>query len=154
MENEMEGVATMTIHSSSAANESWAKENKVWRGEGEEEFTPYARMYNPQTLESITGEVVSVERITPLRVLSYGVQLLIQTETEMLPIHLGMGWFIENQDLNIAPRDTIEITGSRITFDDQPAIIAAEVRKDNAVLTLRDTSGFPVWTGWRCSEHS
>lgn len=153
MENEMEGVAT-TVHSSLAANESWAEENKVWRGEGEGEPTPYALMYNLQTMESITGEVVSVEMITPLQVLSSGVRLLLQTETEMLPIHLGMGWFIENQDLNIAPRDTIEITGSRINFDDKPAIIAAEVRKDNAVLTLRDTSGFPVWTGWRSSEHS
>ena len=32
---------------------------------------------------------------------------------------------IENQDIKIKPKDKIEITGSRITFEGKPAIIAA-----------------------------
>jgi hypothetical protein len=39
--------------------------------------------------------------------------------------------------------------GSRITFGVKPAIIAAEVKKGDEVLKLRDDSGFPVWSGWR-----
>jgi hypothetical protein len=34
-------------------------------------------------------------------------------------------------------------------FEGKPAIIAAEVKKDDEVLTLRDASGFPAWSGWR-----
>jgi hypothetical protein len=57
-------------------------------------------------------------------------------------------WYIENQDAQINSRDRIEVTGSRITFDGQPAIIASEVRKDGQILQLRDESGRPAWAGW------
>ncbi|MEJ2365960.1 MAG: DNA-binding protein, partial [Deltaproteobacteria bacterium] len=56
---------------------------------------------------------------------------------------------IENQEVKIAPGDEIEVKGSRVTFDGKPAIIAAEVKKGNEVLVLRDASGFPLWSGWR-----
>lgn len=155
MEKEIELVATMTVLSSLTANESLAQQEIVWKGGGEwGPGTPYARMYNLQTMESITGEVVSVEMITPIKVMSYGVHIILQTDTETISIHLGPGWFIENQDVKIVPRDKIEIKGSRIIFEDKPAIIASEVKKDGAVLTLRDKSGFPVWSGWRNREHS
>ena len=39
--------------------------------------------------------------------------------------------------------------GARTTFAGKPAIIAAEVKKGDEVLKLRDDSGFPVWSGWR-----
>lgn len=85
MEKEIELVATMTVLSSLTANESLPQQEIVWKGGGEwGPGTPYARMYNPQTMESITGEV----------------------------------------------------------------------KKDNEVLTLRDASGFLVWSGWRSGEHS
>lgn len=155
MEKEIELVATMTVLSSLTANESLPQQEIVWKGGGEwGPGTPYARMYNPQTMESITGEVVSVEMITPMKIMSYGVHIIVQTDTETISIHLGPGWFIENQDVKIVPRDKLEIKGSRITFEDKPAIIAAEVKKDNEMLTLRDASGFPVWSGWRSGEHS
>jgi len=31
----------------------------------------------------------------------------------------------------------------------QPAVIAAEVKKGDIVLKLRDDNGIPVWSGWR-----
>ena len=42
---------------------------------------------------------------------------------------MGPGWFIENQDIKIEPKDKVEVKGSRITFEGKPAIIAAEVKK-------------------------
>ncbi|WP_421656575.1 hypothetical protein [Leptothermofonsia sp. ETS-13] len=45
--------------------------------------------------------------------------------------------------------DAIEVRGSRITFDGQPILIAAEVKKGDQVLTWRDDAGIPVWAGWR-----
>lgn len=47
------------------------------------------------------------------------------------------------------PGDKVEVTGSRITFQDKPAIIAAEVKKGDEILKLRDGNGFPAWAGWR-----
>lgn len=106
-------------------------------------------MYNPNTVETISGEVVRVDKIIPLRGMSYGIHLIVKTEKEEISVHLGPGWFIENQDLKIEPKDKIEVKGSRITFQGNPAIIAAEVRKGECKLKLRDESGFPVWSRWR-----
>jgi hypothetical protein len=111
--------------------------------------TPYGRMYNPQTVETICGEVVSVDKITPMKGMYYGVHLALKTDKETISVHLGPAWYIENQDVKIEPKDKIEVKGSRITFEDKPALIAAEVKKGDDVLVLRDTSGFPVWSGWR-----
>jgi hypothetical protein len=43
----------------------------------------------------------------------------------------------------------IEVKGSRVTFEGKPALIAAEVRKGDEVLKLRDEAGMPLWSGWR-----
>jgi hypothetical protein len=51
--------------------------------------------------------------------------------------------------MKIVPGDKVEITGSRITFQRDAAIIAAEVKKGDEILQLRDGNGFPVWSGWR-----
>ena len=45
----------------------------------------------------------------------------------------------------IETNDTITVTGSRVTIDGKPAIIAAQVKKENEVLKLRDENGIPAW---------
>jgi hypothetical protein len=111
--------------------------------------TPYAKMYNPQTVHTISGVVLSVDKITPMRGMSYGVDLMVRTDKETISVHLGPAWYIENQDLGIAPKDVLEVKGSRIMFEGKATLIAAEVRKGDEVLTLRDANGFPAWSGWR-----
>jgi predicted Abi (CAAX) family protease len=74
---------------------------------------------------------------------------MVKTEKETISVHLGPGWYIENQDVKIEPKDKVEIKGSRITFQGKPALIAAEVKKGDKTLELRNESGFPVWSGWR-----
>jgi len=111
--------------------------------------TAYGRMYNSQTVEIIIGEVISVDKITPAKGMSYGIHAVIKTDKETISVHLGPGWYIENQDMIIEPKEKVEVKGSRITFEGKPAIIAAEVKKGDKVLVLRDASGFPAWSGWR-----
>lgn len=36
--------------------------------------------------------------------------------------------------------------GSRVTFQGKPAVIAAEVKKGDEVLKLRDETGLPAWS--------
>ncbi len=111
--------------------------------------THYSRMYNPQTVETLAGEVVSVDKVTPQKGMSQGVHLLLKTDKESVPVHLGPDWFLENQETVLQPGDKIEVKGSRVEFDGKPAIIAAEVKKGNQVLILRDEKGYPAWAGWR-----
>jgi len=62
---------------------------------------------------------------------------------------LGPQWYLENQDVKIEPTDKVEIKGSRVTMQGQPALIVAEVKKGDEVLKLRDDAGIPLWAGWR-----
>jgi len=115
-----------------------------WCGGGQ-----YNQLYNPKTVERLSGEVISMDKIIPGKGMSYGVHFMLKTDKETISVHLGPGWFIENQDMTIKLKDKVAIKGSRVTFDGKPAIIAAEVKKGSSTLNLRDENGRPVWAGWR-----
>ena len=108
---------------------------------------PYSRMYNPKTVETLSGEVVSVEKFTPTKRTSPGVHFILKTEKGTIPVHLGPSWYMEKQPVTIAAGDKVEVTGSRITYQGKPAIIAQEVKKGDQVLRLRDAAGTPAWAG-------
>ena len=104
----------------------------------------YDRMYDPKTVETVSGEVVSVDRIAD-QGMDYGLSLTLKTAQEKILVYLGPGWFIEKQNLTLAPKDQVEITGSQITFQGKPALIATQVKKGDKSLKLRDPAGIPAW---------
>jgi len=107
------------------------------------------RMFNPQTVETIRGEVIKVEETAPMRGMGHGVHLLVKTGEGTIPVHLGPAWFIDNQEIQIKPHDKVEVRGSRISFQGKPALVAEQVTVGNEVLQLRDGSGRPTWAAWR-----
>ena len=122
----------------------------MWRGSGGwGPNSSYGKMYDPKTVETVKGEVARVDHITPVKGMSGGVHMNLKTDKEIISVHLGPSWYLQNQDVEIEPKDKVEVKGSRITFAGKPAIIAAEIRKGDEVLRLRDETGFPVWSGWR-----
>lgn len=134
------------------ALECWAQPRggMMWRGSGGwGPGTPYNRMFETKSVDTVSGEVVNVDQIVPNKGMSRGVHLVLKTDKETLSVHLGPAWYLENQDVKLEKKDRIEVTGSRITFGGKPAIIASEVRKGDEVLTLRDKAGLPVWSAWR-----
>jgi hypothetical protein len=143
-------VTAISILSLLLVTDSFAQRGMNWKGSGGWGIgAQYGRMYNPKTVETISGDVVSMDRIIPIKGMSYGVHMMVKTNKETISVHLGPEWYIESQDVKIMPKDKVEVKGSRITFGGKPAIIAAEVKKGEKVLKLRDENGFPVWSGWR-----
>jgi hypothetical protein len=124
-----------------------------WHGSGGwGHHSQYGRMYNPNNLTTVSGEVVSVDTFTPMGGMSGGMHLKLKTGNETLDVHLGPAWYLENQNIQIQPGDKIEVTGSKVSFAGQPAMMAASVKKGDQTLMLRDASGFPVWHGWRGNQ--
>ncbi|OGP70218.1 MAG: hypothetical protein A2Y80_07835 [Deltaproteobacteria bacterium RBG_13_58_19] len=110
----------------------------------------YGMMWDAKTVETVKGEVTSVDKYTPGRGgQSYGLRLTLKTDKETLSVILGPAWYIEQQHFAVAPRDQVEIKGSRIPIQGQAAIIAAEVKKGNQMLRLRNDNGIPLWAGPR-----
>jgi hypothetical protein len=123
---------------------------KGWRGSGGWGMgSQYNRMYNSATVETISGIVEAVEKVTPMKGMYSGVHVMLKTDKETVSVHLGPEWYIERQDVKLEKGDKIEVKGSRITFEGKPAIIAAELKKGDSVLILRDSAGVPAWAGWR-----
>jgi len=123
---------------------------KGWRGSGGWGMnSSYQRMYNPATIENVSGVVESVDKIAPMKGMHSGVHLVLKTDKEILSVHLGPEWYMERLDTKIEQGDKIEVKGSRVSFAGKPAVIAAEVKKGDSVLVLRDSAGIPAWVGWR-----
>jgi len=106
-----------------------------------------SRRYDPKTVETVKGEVVGVEKIPSPQGKGYGVHLTLKTEKETLLIEAGPGWYVEKQQVKIETKDILEIRGSRVMSRVKPAIIAAEVKKGDQILKLRDENGIPAWSG-------
>ena len=112
----------------------------------------FGRMFDPTAMETITGEVTSIQELSPVDGMGRGIHLQVKTDTETVPVHLGPSWYLSNQDVQIRQGDKIKVTGSRVKIQEKPAIIASSVTKGTEVLTLRDDKGMPVWAGWRQSQ--
>jgi hypothetical protein len=104
-------------------------------------------MYDHKTVETVKGEVVSVEKVPSPQGKEYGVHLTLKTEMEILLIEVGPGWYVEKQPVKIEAKDILEIRGSRVMSQGKPAIIAAEIKKGDQILRLRDGNGIPAWSG-------
>jgi hypothetical protein len=103
--------------------------------------------YDLKTVETVKGVVLAAPRPTPKGGMPERAQLTLKTEKEKLIVYLGPGWFVEKQGMKIADLDQIQVTGSRIMVQGKPALLAAEVRKGDQVLKLRNEQGQPLWRG-------
>lgn len=123
---------------------SWAQQ-----GAGKGMKNQYSRQYNVNTVETIEGEVVAVTN-NPSRknAAIMGVHMVVKTGSGTIPVHLGPVWYMSQQE-SFQKGDQVVITGSRISYNGAPAIVAATVKRNQLTLHLRDRNGFPAWRGWR-----
>jgi len=122
-----------------------------WGGRGSGGWgmgTPYQGTYNPANVETVSGQVIGIENTVPMKQMNQGIALVVKTEKETVTVHLGPTWYLERLDTKIVKGDKVEIKGARTTFWGKPVIIAAEVKKGDKTLVLRDANGVPVWAGW------
>ncbi|RPI09484.1 MAG: DNA-binding protein [Zetaproteobacteria bacterium] len=121
-----------------------------WRGSGGwGADSPYNRCYRPAKAETFSGEVSEITAAVPMPGMTDGIALLLTMKAVSIPVQLGPAWYIERLDAPIEVGDRIEVLGAKAFAEGLPAVIAAEVRRGDKVLVLRDATGFPVWAGWR-----
>jgi hypothetical protein len=101
--------------------------------------------YDVKTVGTIGGRVLSVEKTAPANRRGNWINLLLQTGKETIAVQLGPDWYIDKQTPRIQPNDTIKVTGSRVTMDGRSIFVAADVRRGNELLRLREANGIPFW---------
>jgi hypothetical protein len=118
----------------------------LWRGTGGwGDKSAYCSLYDAKNSQTVLGTIISVDRITPLPGMREGVGLHLKTATDMISVHLGPSWYVENQDIDLESNDSIQVTGSMIHCDGQDILAASKVQKGNQTLLLRDDNGHPLW---------
>jgi hypothetical protein len=108
-------------------------------------------LYNPQTVTTVTGPVEKLEELPSMGGgKDMGMKfrgVLLKTDQGGLMVHLGPGWYLDEKKCAVKVGDTVEVTGSKVTLNNQPALIAREIKVNGATLKLRDDQGLPVWRG-------
>ena len=72
------------------------------------------RNYDPKTVETIQGKVLSVEKTQLQKAGRWGPSDTADGQGDCLGA-LGPGWYIDKQTPQIEANDTITVTGSRVT---------------------------------------
>lgn len=108
------------------------------------------RLYNPQTVTTVKGVVEKLEELSmgPGGSMSMKFrEILLKTDKGSLMVHLGPIWYLDQQKFAVKVGDTLEVTGSQVTLNNQPAIIAREVKVNGQTVKLRNDQGIPAWRG-------
>ena len=109
---------------------------------------PAMPRYDTTTVQTITGTVVRVDTIRAMTGMrGAGVHLALRVGSDTVPVHLGPATYLAGQPVSFAAGDQVTVRGSRVVWQEKPAVLAAEVKKGNATLTLRDAQGLPRWRG-------
>jgi hypothetical protein len=110
-------------------------------------------MYNPNTVETITGTIKDIQYVKQASGRDYGVHLMVTTQKNQYEVHLGPRWFLEENQLNFTVGEEIEVKGSKKMINRRLTLIAAKITNRDRTVVLRDEYGIPMWSGrkgyWR-----
>jgi hypothetical protein len=74
-----------------------------------------------------------------------GLHLIVKTETETIEVHACPVRYMRELDFPLEKGDEVTIVGSRP--GGTGLVVAREITKGQATLTLREKSGAPIWVG-------
>ena len=104
----------------------------------------YNRMYDPNSVITISGIVTVIDYINIGETDTRGVHISVRTKNETMQVHLGPEWYIGKQTMLVHINDKVDVTGSRVNYNGDEIIIAREISKDGNVMKLRDSNGYPL----------
>ena len=104
----------------------------------------YSNLFNPSTVETVSGEVGRLEQAFSGSGRDYCVHALLKTTKGQVTAILAPQSFMKEQGLTIAPKDRVTVTGSLISVLGKPFLLAMEVQ-GYRTMKLREASGRPAW---------
>ena len=101
--------------------------------------------YDPKTETTITGTVQEIQQITGHHGWS-GTHIMVKTGDQVVDVHVGPAWFLEQKNFALAKSDRVTVLGSNVTTASHHSIIAREIEKEGKKLILRNADGIPQWS--------
>ncbi|HDP98862.1 MAG TPA: hypothetical protein ENN22_06730 [bacterium] len=114
------------------------------RGLNQSEIT---KLYKAATETTVEGKITDVMVADS----GYGrfpaVIVDLKTKDEIMKVYIGPNWYLGNEKIEMKKDQSLTATGSKVTHNDQPLIIARTMKYDGKEITFRDDKGIPVWAG-------
>ena len=101
--------------------------------------------FSPDTLTTISGEVVSVQEVAPDLEVVPGVYVLVQVDGEQWPVRLAPVDYLRKQGVTIEPKDKVEVAGSEVELTGRSGLIATQLRHKGKTVQLRGEKGVAKW---------
>jgi hypothetical protein len=98
-------------------------------------------------MSAFDGEVLGVDRAPPDEGLKSNVRLVLRpASSEPVTVELAPGWYLEEQGVQLSPRQRMKVRGRPSkTADGGHTMVAWEIETESRVVPLRDAQGQPVW---------
>jgi hypothetical protein len=122
------------------------------QGRGAQDPAPGPLHWNPQTVQDFEGTITAMGPALPpqpgQKVKPAGALMIdLDTPQGTQQVVLGPGWYLDQQEPKLKLGDQVKVRGSVVTEEGRRYVLAQRVTKDGQTLSLRDDSGFPVWSG-------
>jgi len=101
--------------------------------------------YDTTTVTTIKGTITSVDSQETPRGNMYMVRLTVHDKTGNSNVMVGPSSYLNEQGISFAKGESVQVTGSKVQFNDNEFIIAAQIVAKGKTIKLRDDSGRPVW---------
>jgi hypothetical protein len=105
----------------------------------------HSRYYDPAKEITVQG---TVQEVLPAQHgASAGIHLRVKWPDGILDVRIGPAWFVQQKQFTFSAGDQVEVTGVPTATNTGEALVARTVKKGGSLLVLRDTNGFPLWSG-------
>ncbi len=101
--------------------------------------------HSSQALETLTGQVLALDTVMLRHGLSRGLQLMLETDEEIIPVYLGPHWRLESETLRLRPKEQVKVSGLRTHFDGFEMFIVAEITSGGKTLRVMEKPALRAW---------
>lgn len=105
----------------------------------------YRRDFDADTLEEVSGNVIEAYYSKESRHDTKGVILFLDSEDELVEVHLGPSWYIDRQFRPFKAGEEVTVRGSKVEYKDQDILVAQSIERGRKKFKLRDEEGSPFW---------
>jgi len=114
------------------------------RGLNRSEIT---KLYNAATEETFEGKIAKVVVADSGYGRFPGVIVDLKTKDKEEKVYIAPSWYLTKQKIELKKDQSLTITGSKVTHNNQPLIITRTMKYDGKGITFRNDKGIPVWAG-------
>jgi DNA/RNA endonuclease YhcR with UshA esterase domain len=104
--------------------------------------------YDQTSVVSVTGAVQAVSESAGPGGWA-GTHFILQAQDGPIEVHLGPSAFLAQENFKLTAGEQVQVTGSKIKYQNADLVIAREVKVGDKVLQLRDDRGYPKWSRGR-----